>query len=106
MSFHESAQNIRIEDGSRLVADLQNEDGDFVHSEIDLNEVLGNNDGHFEWDGEGFSGSAEGTHFDIEGDSNVPILRSVLTNCEGEPVEANVNLSERIVNDNGSFQFV
>ena len=45
MSFHETAQNIRIEDGHRLFADLQTESGDWVSAEMDLNTVLGNNDG-------------------------------------------------------------
>ncbi|KAL3478058.1 Cyanovirin-N [Aspergillus californicus] len=106
MSFHHSAQDIRVEDGHRLVAELQNEDGDFQHAEIDLNEFLGNNDGHFEWDGSDFSGSAEDAHFDIEGETDVPVLRARLNNCDGEQVDANVNLAERIVNANGSFQFV
>ncbi|KAL4784582.1 Cyanovirin-N [Aspergillus varians] len=106
MSFHESAQNIRIEDGHRLFADLRNEDGDFVEAEFDLNQILGNNDGHFEWDANDFSSSAEDIELHIEGDDNVPVLRAVLGNSEGETVEANVNLAERLGNDNGSFQFI
>ncbi|KAL4969319.1 CVNH domain-containing protein [Aspergillus stella-maris] len=107
MSFHETAQNIRIEDGHRLVADLQTESGDWVFAEMDLNTVLGNNDGHFEWEGNNFSESAESddTSFDIEG-AGVPILRAALRNCDGEAVAADVNLSERIGNDNGNFSFV
>jgi hypothetical protein len=140
MSFHESAQNIRVEDGHRLVAELQNEEGDWVHAEINLDEILGNDNGmyhprcrvphsaisnfyplpnvsvcadndhhatgHFQWGGENFSHSAERTFFDIEGDASVPILRAGLRNEEGEVTGADVNLSERIGNDNGSFVFV
>lgn len=35
----------------------------------------------------------------------MPVLRAVLLNGEGEPVESNVNLSERINNDDGAFVF-
>jgi hypothetical protein len=42
MSFHESAQNIRVDDGHRLVAELRNEGGDWVHAELNLDEILGN----------------------------------------------------------------
>ncbi|KAL4931695.1 CVNH domain-containing protein [Aspergillus undulatus] len=108
MSFHESAQNIRVEDGSRLVAELRNEGGEFVHAEIDLNQVLGNNDGQFEWAGTGFTDSTEpdSTTFNIEGEANVPVLRATLKNCAGESVDANVNLAEKIGNENGEFQLV
>ena len=45
MSFHESATNIRLEDDHVLVADLENEDGEYVEARFDLDEVLGNADG-------------------------------------------------------------
>jgi hypothetical protein len=62
--------------------------------------------GHFQWGGENFSHSAEDTFFDIEGGASVPILRAGLRNEEGDVNGADVNLSERIGNDNGSFVFV
>lgn len=45
MSFHHSAQNINIEDGHRLIAQLQTEDGEWVDAEFDLNQILGNDNG-------------------------------------------------------------
>ncbi|KAL4957841.1 hypothetical protein BDW69DRAFT_147894 [Aspergillus filifer] len=65
------------------------------------------NTGHFEWAGSNFSESAESdeTSFDTEG-SGVPILRAALRNSDGELVAADVNLSERIENDNRGFAFV
>ncbi|KAL4882057.1 Cyanovirin-N [Aspergillus karnatakaensis] len=105
MSFHLSAQNIRVEDDHILHAELQNEDGDWVEAELDLNHVLGNNDGRFEWHGGDFSGSADDISFELEGDDNVPILRAQLTNGDGDQVDADVNLAERIGNNNGSFHF-
>ena len=45
MSFAESAEDIRLEDGHVLVAQLRNEEDEMVEASIDLNECIGNNDG-------------------------------------------------------------
>ena len=45
MSFNTNSQDVRIEDGHILKARVQNEGGDFVDSEINLNDFLGNDDG-------------------------------------------------------------
>lgn len=45
MSFHESATHIELEDGHILKAVLRNEDGDEQESSLDLNGIIGNNDG-------------------------------------------------------------
>ncbi|PHH52600.1 Cyanovirin-N -like protein [Ceratocystis fimbriata CBS 114723] len=105
MSFHQSAEDIELHDGHILKARLRNGDGDLQDAEIDLDRCLANVDGRFEWGGEGFHSVAEDISFSIEGDDNVPILRAALFNCEGEPVRADVNLSERIHNENGNFEF-
>lgn len=47
MSFHLTAQDIRVEDHHYLVGELQNEDGKFNQSSIDLDEFLGNDNGPF-----------------------------------------------------------
>ncbi|KAK2730738.1 cyanovirin-n family protein [Colletotrichum kahawae] len=105
MSFHVSAENIRVDDGHILRPQLRNENGDLNDAEIDLNNCLGNDDGRFDWSGGGFSNSAENIHFSIEGGDNVPILRARLFNIAGEALDADCNLSERIGNDNGNFVF-
>ncbi|RYP27931.1 hypothetical protein DL767_007458 [Monosporascus sp. MG133] len=104
MSFHSSAQDITV-DGHILKAQLRNEDGDNVGAEINLDDYIGNNDGRFEWGGNGFSQTAENIHFSIEGGDNVPILRARLQNLEGEYVDADLNLAERFSNENGRFIF-
>lgn len=151
MSFHNSAQDIEL-DGTTLKAVLANVEGEWNEAEINLDEILGNEDGKpsplhgpfsplspppplhppnlpipipqhpltaiqlpeanvtlkqgsFEWGGEGFSGSADDIELSIEGDDNVPILRAKLSNGDGEEVEADINLSERIGNNDGSFHF-
>lgn len=45
MSFHVSATNIELEDGHILKATLLNAEGEEVESELDLNEIVGNNNG-------------------------------------------------------------
>lgn len=61
--------------------------------------------GSFEWGGQNFSDTAEEVSFELEGDDNLPILRAKLANSEGERLDADVNLAERIGNDNGTFSF-
>ncbi|CAI7652873.1 unnamed protein product [Penicillium bialowiezense] len=105
MSFHESASDIKLEDDHILVATLRNEDGDEEESTLDLNEFIGNNDGAFTWGGGGFKDSADDISFDIEGDEDAPILRAKLKDVEGDEHDADINLAERIGNDNGRLVF-
>lgn len=44
-------------------------------------------------------------NFTLEGDDSVPILRAELSNLDGEYVPSDVNLAERIGNDDGAFVF-
>ncbi|KXX75652.1 Cyanovirin-N [Madurella mycetomatis] len=105
MSFHASASNIRVDDGHILRARLQKADGELVDAELDLNGCIGNSDGNFEWGGVNFSHSAEDISFEMEGDDNVPVLRASLKPLEGDPIPRDINLSERIGNNDGSFEF-
>ena len=45
MSFHVTAQDIRVDDKHVLVAQLQNESGEYVDASIDLSPFLGNKNG-------------------------------------------------------------
>ncbi|KAK0704316.1 Cyanovirin-N [Lasiosphaeris hirsuta] len=105
MSFHISAQNIRVDDGHILRATLKNAAGEDVESELDLNRYLGNNDGHFEWEAADFSGSAQNVNFSVEGGDSVPILRAQLRDAAGEWHDRDINLAERIGNNDGAFEF-
>ncbi|KAH6632867.1 Cyanovirin-N [Chaetomium tenue] len=105
MSFALSAQETRVEDGHMLRARLQKSDGEWVDAEINLNDFIGNNDGFFEWGGVNFSQSAQDIDFSVEGDDAVPVLRATLTNMEGEGIQGDINLGERIQNIDGGFQF-
>ncbi|KAI8940655.1 hypothetical protein NX059_001925 [Plenodomus lindquistii] len=105
MTFHYSAEDIRIDDGHILKARLQTADGEWNDAEIDLNNHIGNMDGHFVWDGENFSHSAEDIHFTLEADGAAAVLRASLTDAEGNHETRDINLGERIVNDNGHFVY-
>jgi hypothetical protein len=61
--------------------------------------------GSFFWDGEGFAHSAENVHFSIEGDGSVPVLRATLFDGEGNGQERDLNLSERVSNNDGNFEY-
>lgn len=47
MSFHYSAEDIRVEDNHILKARLQRADGEWQDSEINLNDFLGNDNGQW-----------------------------------------------------------
>lgn len=106
MSFHLTAEDIRIEDGHFIRANLRNEAGEMVFSEVDLNAHIGNENGHFKWDSSNFSETAENIRFDIEGGGQVPVLRAALRGLDGEMYERDLNLAERIENHDGRFHFV
>ncbi|ESZ96272.1 hypothetical protein SBOR_3327 [Sclerotinia borealis F-4128] len=106
MSFHLSAEEIRIDDNHILRARLRNENGDWEDAEIDLNQHLGNQEGMIHWDGENFSHSAENVTFSIEGGGEVPVLRTFLRSSDGEEFSRDVNLAERIENINGRFEYI
>ncbi|KAF7588795.1 hypothetical protein BBP40_005226 [Aspergillus hancockii] len=107
MSFHVTSRNVDVKSDGTLHGDLERADGEYVYAELNLNDVLGNENGHFLWGGVSFTESADvdTIHFQFEGDDNVPILRARLRSEEGEWFDRDVNLSERIVNENGSFVF-
>jgi hypothetical protein len=127
MSFHDSCISFDLDDDHILKAVLRDEDGGEQDSELDLNDIIGNNNGtsspascilklarrkanhlagSFEWGGCEFKESASDIHLHREGDEGLPILRAKLNNVDGEEVEADINLTERISNDNGNLVFV
>ncbi|OGM45669.1 cyanovirin-N [Aspergillus bombycis] len=105
MDFQSSARNIRVEGKNALVAELRCENGEWREARVNLDEHLGNDNGHFQWGGRNFSGSAEDVHFSIEGGDNVPVLRANLRDQSGNMQWRDVNLGERVSNDNGYFKF-
>ena len=108
MSFHGSATSIRVEDRSILKAMLRQPDGEERHCEMDLNQCIGNNNGNFEWGGENFALTAnpdEPITCNLEGDDQVPVLRACLQDLDGNYHWRDINLGERIFNQDGEFCF-
>jgi hypothetical protein len=52
-NFFATSESIRLEDRHYLRARLQRFDGEWVDAEINLNDHIGNRDGHFAWDSNG-----------------------------------------------------
>ncbi|OJJ81484.1 CVNH domain-containing protein, partial [Aspergillus glaucus CBS 516.65] len=94
---------IRIDGDHVLVAQLKNDDGELIDSSIDLDEILGNDDGQFQWGDGNFSKTADDVELDFEGE--VPVLQAQLTEADGSFVPAEINLAERIINENGDLVF-
>lgn len=61
--------------------------------------------GNFEWGAADFAGSAENITFNLEGGDGVPILRAELRDTEGNLGHRDINLAERIGNNDGQFYF-
>ncbi|KAI1491517.1 Cyanovirin-N [Biscogniauxia mediterranea] len=106
MSFFTTSENIRLEDNHFLRARLKKVNGDWVESEINLNDFIGNNDGHFAWDGKNFAQSAENIRISIEGTGPVCVLRARLRTKNGELRDSDLNLSERLGNNDGRLVWV
>ena len=62
--------------------------------------------GVFTWGGENFQASATDIALSREGDDEVPVLRAMLGTIDGEAAPSDINLAERIADENGSLVFV
>lgn len=63
------------------------------------------NIGQFQWSGENFTNTAEAVSLSV-GNSGQPILKAKLKDRKQSPRDAEVNLSERIENQNGKWVFL
>ncbi|KAI1771061.1 Cyanovirin-N [Hypoxylon cercidicola] len=79
-------------------------DGKFVPSEIDLDQHYGNINGKFEAGERHYSRS--GRNFRLEQDSNTVKLFGELMDCEGAWHDAEIDLSDCIVNEKGKLAFL
>ncbi|KAB8217824.1 Cyanovirin-N [Aspergillus novoparasiticus] len=125
--FNETARNLKLDEAAEenddyiLCGELQNDEGEWVSAEIDLNQVFGasQSSGQVEWGGKDFSKSADCVEFsvnpipvptsedDIHGQLQERPMLSVTIQPDwgNEQVEACVDLSDGIVNNNGQFEF-
>ncbi|EHK18458.1 uncharacterized protein TRIVIDRAFT_216697 [Trichoderma virens Gv29-8] len=100
MSFAASAQNIWLEDGHILVASVQDREGNWQESRIDLDEFIGNEDGWFMWDGVNFSHSANGIQLD-----GTHLTAELPMRDGGYRERQGIELNDRISNIDGQLVF-
>lgn len=110
MPFILSAEesSLKIVQGSNLAGRLRARDGSYKESHIDLNEVLGNDDGSFDWGGVDFYHTAKDIKLTTEGegDDKVSVLTANLKRKDGSERPAKVNLDGRIENVDGQFKYI
>ncbi|KAL7931857.1 Cyanovirin-N [Trichoderma chlorosporum] len=101
MSFQASAREIWLEDGCILVAVIGDGQGNWDESRINLNDLIGNEDGWFSWDGVNFANSARNIR--LEG----TLLTADLPKRDGGYRERQgIQLNDRIANIDGRLQLV
>ncbi|KAE8308363.1 hypothetical protein BDV41DRAFT_551953 [Aspergillus transmontanensis] len=125
--FNETARNLKLDEAAEenddciLCGELQNDEGEWVSAEIDLNQVFGASQSsvQVEWGGKDFSKSADCVGFsvdpipvptaedDVHGQLQERPMLSVIIQPDWsyQQVEACVDLSDGIVNNNGQFEF-
>ncbi|KAG5982457.1 hypothetical protein E4U55_001860 [Claviceps digitariae] len=100
MSFSASSQDLWLEDSHILHASCRDLEDNFQDSSLDLNQVLGNENGYFRWGGEDFAMTAS----EVELDGSV--LSAIMLTEEGEPRERQgIDLNEHIGNENGRLVY-
>ncbi|KAJ5535682.1 Cyanovirin-N [Penicillium frequentans] len=104
LPFNADAVEISLKDKTILRAVLKDDEGNKRSSTLDLDEHLGNEEGYFKWGGKGVSKSAE--NFKYYTHNGLPYFAADLVNPgnRGRPYGTNVNLAERIVNNNGRLE--
>ena len=104
-NFSASARAIRLEGDFELVASMRCVNGSERVSRFDLNNVLSNDNGRFQWVKEGgnFVASAREIHLAPGGP---PELRAELKTVDGKWVRASVRLDEEIENHDGDLRIV
>ncbi|KAF8465525.1 Cyanovirin-N [Kalaharituber pfeilii] len=106
MSFHETADNIRLVDDHILVSNLKRADGSWREATIDLDNYIGNQDGWFMWGGEKFSHTAENISLNLNHPDG-PHLEADLRSRDGSyRGRQGVSLSGKIENQDGRFVYL
>ncbi|BCR84440.1 CVNH domain-containing protein [Aspergillus chevalieri] len=75
-------------------------------SDIDLDEIIGSENGQFEWDSVNFSETAADAEFTIEGGGEVFVLRASLQDKQREWATSDIKFAERVLDVNGGYRFL
>ncbi|KAI9927209.1 hypothetical protein ASPWEDRAFT_143976 [Aspergillus wentii DTO 134E9] len=108
MGFAETSRNIRIEqqNGSTwLYAESETRSGEWVDSSINLDEVIGNDDGWFSRDTNNFTASAQDIHLE-ERDDGPWLVAELPTRDQGSRGSQGINLNLHIDNINGELEWI
>ncbi|KAJ5116171.1 Cyanovirin-N [Penicillium angulare] len=103
-TFNLDADNLRLERRYDLRATLKDDEGRPRESSIDLDEIIGQYNGKFVWGGQGFHRTAGKVDLVIE--NGRPILYARLRDFHRYWSDEKLDLSERIVNNHGYFQYI
>lgn len=98
MSFSRSCIDISLH-GTKLHAWAKDDNGNYHNSILDLDNIIGNDNGHLTWGERNFSETSR----DIKLDG--VHLQAVCQRNNGQWVHATLNLDDYIVNDDGSLKF-
>ncbi|KAI9779440.1 MAG: hypothetical protein M1839_007405 [Geoglossum umbratile] len=98
MAFRESCTNIVLQ-GTTLYADCLTPDRRWNRSKLNLDSILGNSWGNFEWRGKNFGASSKDIR--LQG----TVLHAQLRNGCGDWCLTSVDLNERIANKKGSLSY-
>lgn len=99
MSFSKTSKNIKI-DGPVLSADCQDREGTYLHSTLNLNDSIANNDGSMVWrKGGNFWASSRDSHL-----TDPAYLHAECRKRDGSFIPSQIYLDEKIVNDDGKLK--
>ncbi|KAG0199887.1 hypothetical protein BGX28_006912 [Mortierella sp. GBA30] len=102
--FSHTSKDIQLINGHILKAECETRDGQWVPSELNLDDIIGNNNGNFEWSGENYSKSANDIRLQLSYDES-PKLEAQLQTKEGESRGSYILLDHRIENEDGRLIF-
>lgn len=98
--FHASSSGINLVQQRYLVAQCRDVRGVPRRSQLDLNDCLSNDNGHFKWSkGGNFTASARNVKLVEDG----RVLKAQLKECNGRWRDATVHLPHRVTNKNGQL---
>uniref|UniRef100_A0A1Y1KRI8 Cyanovirin-N domain-containing protein n=1 Tax=Photinus pyralis TaxID=7054 RepID=A0A1Y1KRI8_PHOPY len=100
MGFSRSSKNIELKSGHILAAECRDREGNWHYSRLDLDQYIGNDDGHFVWYDKDFSLTA------INSSVNANILSADLKkNDTSYRDNQRLDLDDHIVNEDGRLTF-
>ncbi|KAI9687876.1 MAG: hypothetical protein M1822_001957 [Bathelium mastoideum] len=99
MTLKESAHSIRLDSSAIVRAQCKRTNGEEVEASLDLNPVIGNNDGHFDAPGQNFAATASNVH--LKGFN----LHADLRKIDGKYRHDTLDLSKCLTNEDGRLSF-